>query len=173
MTDLARLYAQIALLRRGPQDVPASMLLLVLTVIAYFCINAAVTLLLPALEEPWMPMLAVDVLFTLAWYSVLLRLLRKPERFLQTTTAVFGFRAVMSPFLIVSAWLLRRLISEEAVWQFPLALLYVAIVVWMIAANSQILKAALEWTAGACIALVILETLVALALQFSLFSVTH
>jgi hypothetical protein len=173
MTDLVRLYAQIALLRRGPQDVPASMLLLVITVSAYFCVNALVTLLLPALGEPWFLMLAVDVLFTLTWYSVLLHLLRKPERFLQTATAVFGFRAVMSPFLIVSAWLLRRLISEDAVWQFPLAMLYVAIVVWMIAANSQILKVALEWSAGACIALVILETLVALVLQFSLFSVTH
>ena len=39
MTELVRLYGQIAILRKGPQDVPAVGLLLLLTGIAYFAVN--------------------------------------------------------------------------------------------------------------------------------------
>jgi hypothetical protein len=35
MQELVKLFTQIALLRRGPQDLPASMLLLALTIVAY------------------------------------------------------------------------------------------------------------------------------------------
>jgi hypothetical protein len=156
MTALARLYADIALLRRGPQDVPASLLLLALTVLAYLAINLAANLALPAPNDPWLPVLAIDVLFTLGWYTALLSALRRPERVLQTTTAVFGYRAVLAPLTIAAEWLVRRFGSVES-WQLPLAIGYTAVVVWMIAANSHVLKAALEWTTFQCVALVILE----------------
>jgi hypothetical protein len=35
MRELVKLYTQIALLRRGPQDLPASALLLAFTILAY------------------------------------------------------------------------------------------------------------------------------------------
>jgi hypothetical protein len=47
MREVIRLYVQIALLRRGPQDLPASRLLLVLTVCGYAAVNALVSGLLP------------------------------------------------------------------------------------------------------------------------------
>jgi len=156
MTDLARLYADIALLRRGPQDVPASMLLLSLTVLAYFAINLLANWALPSTNDPWFAVLAIDVLFTLGWYTTLLSVLRRSERVLQTTTAIFGYRAVLAPLTIAAEWLVRRFGSEQS-WQLPLAVGYVAVVVWMIAANSHVLKAALEWTTFQCVALVILE----------------
>ncbi|HTX24659.1 MAG TPA: hypothetical protein VMD03_08380 [Steroidobacteraceae bacterium] len=157
MTDLARLYAEIAFLRRGPQDVPASMLLLALTVVAYFAVNILVNVMLPPLPDPWFPMLLIDVLFTLAWYSTLLRLLHRQERVLQTTTAVFGYRAVLAPLSIGSEWLVRRFATEQSSWQLPLTVGYAAVAVWMIAANSRVLKAALEWSMFQCVALVLLE----------------
>lgn len=156
MTALARLYAQIALLRRGPQDVPASMLLLAITVVAYFAVNLLVNWALPAPDDPWLPILFVDVLFTLGWYTTLLSMLHRRERVLQTTTAVFGYRAVLAPLTIGAEWLVRRFGSEQS-WQLPLVIGYTAIVVWMIAANSHVLKAALEWSLFQCVALVILE----------------
>ncbi len=158
MTDLARLYADIALLRRGPQDVPASTLLLAITVIAYCAINLLVNWALPPSSDPWLPVLLLDVVFTLAWYWTLLRLLRRPERVLQTTTAVFGFRAVLAPLLIGVEWLFRRFGTDQS-WQLPLTATYIAVVVWMIAANSRVLKAALEWSTFQCVALVLLETI--------------
>jgi hypothetical protein len=167
MTDVVRLYAQIALLRRGPQDVPASALLLAATILAYCIINSVAAWALPTLAGPWFRLLLTDVVFTLAWYGALLFLTRRPERFMQTTTAVFGYRAVMSPLSIASEWLIRRF-GEDAVWQLPLGVVYTAIVLWMIAANSQVLKAALEWSMPACVALVILEILADWLVVFSL-----
>ncbi|MGH8276744.1 MAG: hypothetical protein ACRETH_08610, partial [Steroidobacteraceae bacterium] len=115
MTEIIRLFVQITLLRRGPQDLPASLLLLVLTVGGYSGVNFVVSSLLPP-SAGWPPQLAVEVLFTLGWYAALLRLLGRRERFLQTTTAVFGFGALLSPPLIASEWLMRRF-GQDATWQ--------------------------------------------------------
>ena len=51
MKELIGLYTQIALLRRGPQDLPASMLLLVLTIGGYLCVNLLVALALPPVPQ--------------------------------------------------------------------------------------------------------------------------
>src|SRR6516164_10676538 len=94
MSELIRLYAQIALLRRGPQDLPASRLLLALTVGAFLAVHFAVSSLLPP-DNRWPGILVVATLFTLLWYVLVLRLAGRPERTLQTTTAVFGFQTVL------------------------------------------------------------------------------
>lgn len=156
MTALARLYAEIALLKRGPQDVPASWLLLVLTVAAYCAIHVIVSSALPAAGDPWAAILAIDVVFTLVWYTALLGMLRRAERLLQTATAVFGYRSVLAPLTIGAEWLFRRFGSEQ-VWQVPLVVVYMAVVVWLIAASSHVLKAAIEWSTFQCVALAILE----------------
>lgn len=168
MAELIRLYTQIALLRRGPQDVPASSVLLVGTVAAYFVINLIVSTVLPPVTGPWVQILIVDVLFTIAWYALLLRLTQKPERFLQTTTAVFGYQTILSPLSIASGWLISRF-GNEAAWQLPLGIVYLLVLIWMIAVNSHVLRAALEWSLASCVALVILQILAAQLLLFSLF----
>jgi hypothetical protein len=113
--------------------------------------------------------LLVDSLFMLVWYAALLRLLRRPERILQTTTAVFGFQAVMAPLLIGSEWLLRRFGEDNSTWQIPLQCAGLLLFVWVIAANSHIVRAALEWSAASSVALVILQTLASWLLQVALF----
>ena len=146
MSEAVRLFVQIALLRRGPQDVPASVLLLTLTVIGYVCVSAAVSSVLP-LTASWPQLLAVDVLFMLGWYFALLRLVGRRERFLQTATAVFGLQTVLSPPLIAAEWLVGRY-AHDAVWQLPIGVGGLVLVIWLIAANSHIVKAALVPTAG-------------------------
>jgi hypothetical protein len=155
MSDIVRLFAQIALLRRGPQDLPASALLLVLTVGGYVCVNLVLCSLLPP-SGGWPAQLALDVLFTLVWYFALLRLAGRAERFLQTATAVFGFQAVLSPLLIASAWLWRRY-WQDSTWQLPVLAVALVLLAWLIAANSRVVKAALEWPNGASVALVIAQ----------------
>jgi hypothetical protein len=167
MTDLIRLFTQIALLRRGPQDVPASPLLLALTVGGYLGVNLLVGALMPP-DAHWWQELLIDTLFTLIWYVVLLRVLGRPERILQTATAVFGFQAVLSPLLIAAEWLVRRF-SDDSAWQVPITCAGLLLFVWLIAANSHVVKAALEWSATSSVALVILQTLVGWMLLFALF----
>lgn len=168
MMELLRLYSQIALLRRGPQDVPASNLLLTATIVAYVLINLIVATVLPQVPGPWLQIIIVDVLFTIGWYAVLLRMTGKPERFLQTTTAIFGYQAVLAPLSIAAGHLVRRF-SEDPMWQLPVGMLYLLLLVWMIAINTHVLRAAIEWSLPSCVALVILQLLAAQLLLAAVF----
>jgi hypothetical protein len=168
MRDLIRLFTQITLLRRGPQDVPASPRLLALTILGYLGVNLVFSTLLPP-DIRWPQELLVDALFTILWYFALLRLVGRPERFLQTATAVFGFEMVLSPLLIASGWLVRRF-GEDATWQLPVNALALLLCVWLIAVNSHVVKAALEWSTTSSVTLVILQTLLGWLLLFALFA---
>jgi len=116
----------------------------------------------------WPAPLLVDALFTLVWYVVLLRLVGRPERTLQTATAVFGLQAVLAPLSIASEWLTRRF-AEDTIWQVPVTCAALLLVAWLIAASSHIVKAALEWSGTASVALVILQMLAGWLLLLALF----
>jgi hypothetical protein len=168
MKELIQLFTQIALLRRGPQDLPASLLLLGIAIVGYYGVNFLFISLMPPIKGWQDAHLEVEVAFTLAWYVVLLRLAGRSERTLQTTTAVFGFRAVLSPLLIISQWLVLRF-AKDMTWQLPVYFMWLMLVVWIIAANSHVVKAALEWSSGACVALTILQILASDLLVLTLF----
>jgi hypothetical protein len=181
MRELVRLFTQIALLRRGPQDLPASTLLLALTIVGFLAINLLMHAILPSagpagasgkaseaqIHNSFPAQLLLDTAFTLAWYVVLLRLARRSERTLQTSTAVFGFQLVLTPLYFTSGWLLRY--ASDPAWALPTVLFEIIVVVWIIAANSFIVKAALEWSVGASVALVILQTLAGVLLSRAVF----
>lgn len=171
MQELVRLYAQIALLRKGPQDLPASLALLSATAAAFVVINCAVSLVLPPIPGPWFLQLLIEVLFTYAWYALLLRLVNRPERFLQTLTAIFGYQALLTPLWIATVWLVRQYAGDDAL-RLPTSLLGLVIVVWRVAINVRIVRTALEWRTGASVAVVILQFLVEQMLLFFLFSPT-
>ena len=169
MKELIRLFTQIALLRQGPQDLPASPLLLALTMAGYFVAHLVVGTVLPPLPGPWVVHLCLDVVFTFVWYALLLYIARKPERFLQTTTAVYGYQAILSPLSIAALWLERRF-DQESIWQFPVTMVNLALLIWIIAVNGHIVKTALEWSMAPSVALVILQTLAGYLLVLTLFS---
>lgn len=170
MTELVRLYAQIATLKRGPQDVPASTFVLAATVAGYFLVNLAVSLVLPPIAGPWFWHLVVEVLFLLAWYALLLRVARRPERFTQTASAVFGYQAVLAPIWIAAMWLVGK-VARDPTWQFPVVILAIMLFLWIVTVNSQILRAALEWPAIACVALVALQVVVGYFVLAAVFPV--
>lgn len=167
MKELIQLFTQIALLRRGPQDLPASMLLLILTAIAYFVVHFVVSGLMPPLKG-WGEHPLLDIAFTFAWYFVLLRLAGRSERNLQTTTAVLGFQTVLAPPMIISNWLVLRF-AQDQTWQLPVALMFLMLLVWAIAANGHVVKAALEWSSLASVGLVILQIFAQELLELALF----
>jgi hypothetical protein len=157
MKELFRVFTLIALSRKGPQDLPASPILLALTVVGYYLVNFGINLLMPAVDS-WRVHLIVDVAFTLGWYAVLLRAFGKPERFLQTATAMFGYQLVLAPLWIAAIYLSRRF-TEDSVWQFPAAVIGLAIAIWIIRAGGYVLKAALELPMIACVVLIVLQIL--------------
>jgi hypothetical protein len=171
MQELVRLFAQIALLRKGPQDLPASAALLVATAAAFIIINCVVSLVLPPIPGPWFYQLLVEVLFTYGWYALLLRSAKRPERFVQTLTAIFGYQALLTPLWIATVWLVRQYADDDTL-RLPSSVLGLVIVVWRVAINVRIVRAALEWGTAACIAVVILQYLAEQMLLFFLFSPT-
>jgi hypothetical protein len=157
MMELFRVFTLIALSRMGPQDLPASPMLLALTVVGYYFVNYAINLLMPAVDS-WRVHLLVDVAFTLGWYAVLLKAFGKPERFLQTATAMFGYQLVLAPLWIAAIYLSRRF-NDDSVLQFPAAVIGLAIAIWIIRAGGYVLKAALELPMVACVVLIVLQIL--------------
>ena len=93
------MFADIARLRRGPEDLPSSASLLLLTTVAYAVLDALLLSIAPGLPGNPALLIGIDIGVTLAWYAMLLRIAQKPERYLQTVTAVLGFQLVLAPLL--------------------------------------------------------------------------
>ncbi len=168
MLSLARLFADIALLRRGPDEVPASSFLLFAVVVANFVVNFLVSTLLPPIPGPWHLHLVVDIVFTFAWYVALMRLFSRPERFLQTTTAVFGYQTVLAPVWIATAWFASR-VQDDDTWLVPIAVAGLGMLAWVLAANSRILRSALDQPMPVCVGLALLQTVVGQLVLLGLF----
>jgi hypothetical protein len=169
MKDLLRFFVEIALLRRGPQDLPASPLLLTLTAFGYLAVNALARVLMPASQGPWLLQLLVELLFTLGWYAVLLRMVNRSERFLQTATAMFGYQALLAPLIVAAIWLVQQF-DKDSAWMLPALVIALVLVIWLIAAGAHILKAALEWAMPASVGMIILQMIAGELLLLGIFS---
>jgi len=90
-----RIFLDIVLWRRGPQDLPVSPLLLALTIAAYVAVSVVQLALLQESASTWFFFVVLDPLLLLAWVWLVLKLYRRDERFLQTASAVFGTSALL------------------------------------------------------------------------------
>jgi drug/metabolite transporter (DMT)-like permease len=165
MAEVLENFLQLLLMRRGPQSLPASGLLLVLTVAGYLAVSCAASWFLPPAAN-WPALLLLDVAFLLAWNAVVLRLAGRAERILQTTTAVFGIQLLLAPPLVALDWLEQRYHGDPS-WEGPLVFLGLALLVWLVMANSRIMSAALEWSLTASVALVVVQTVAEQWLQLA------
>jgi hypothetical protein len=97
MADLARIFIHIAFLRRGPQDVPASVFLLVMlnlvTLALYAIAGTALDLELGRLIGSAALMMALTLLLT----GAMLSLASRPHRFVQTAVAIAGAELMLAP----------------------------------------------------------------------------
>ena len=158
LAGLALLYWHIATWRRGPQDVPAVGILLPLTIAAYVLLSALIGELLPPVQPSWQVQLALDVPFMLLWYGVLLAIAGRHERFLQTASALFGVESVLALPSMVCDFLQQRF-SSDANWQIPVAIAGFALLIWMLIAVGNILRATLERGLAFCLILAFVQML--------------
>lgn len=143
MGELARIFVNIALLRRGPEDVPASVFLLVLlnvvTLASYALAAAIITLDLGLFMAQILLNLALSLLLTAA----VLSLADRSRRFLQTATAIAGAELVLAPL----SWLLIALgHAYEGSKPYPLGpyLAQLLVFAWDIVIVGHIYRRALE-----------------------------
>ncbi|HEU4780281.1 MAG TPA: hypothetical protein VFS58_10420 [Steroidobacteraceae bacterium] len=138
----------IVLLRGGPDQLPASPGLHAIVVAANVAVSALVYLLLPKPPTNWQLQLLVGTFVTLLWFRVAFSLANKPERFLQTSAAIFGTTTLFVPALIpMVAALLPYLEKPDPMVNPPAALSVLAAVlgVWLLTVQVRIVRAAFEW----------------------------
>lgn len=142
MVSLIKPFLQLCLLNQGPQDLPASRLLLAITAFLYLLVGMA-------MGWPYYgPVLSlVQSLFELAllWgFSwSLLRVRRHPGRFVQTAAALTGAGAVLGVLLLplVYAIYRARMLGEPADLA---ALSYLAVLGWLLVVYGHIYRHALS-----------------------------
>jgi hypothetical protein len=97
MIEFARVFFNIALLRQGPQQLPASRLLLaallVITLVLQFAVAAAFELGIVLVLERYVLAIALGLLLT----SAVLSIAGRQRRFLQVATAMVGAALVLAP----------------------------------------------------------------------------
>ena len=143
MLALIRAFLDIALHRRGPEDLPSARLLLGLVLAAYVAI-AAVYLQLPALQvaHPF-ALLVAETAFMLAFVWALLKVFAVERRFRQTATAYVGTAALFS---ILALPLLHGVTSfdREGVPFAATTILFWGLVFWAIDVSSFVLSRAID-----------------------------
>ena len=97
---LFSVVVDIILLRRGPEQLPASTVLLYATVGIYLVISAMVVASVSTPDGNWPLELIIGAASMLVWYQVALQLAKKRERYPQTMTAMFGVSTIFAPLLV-------------------------------------------------------------------------
>jgi hypothetical protein len=171
MASILKLYLDIALLRRGPEDVPASKSLLYATLAAFVVLNALLTVAFRPTVENWLPQLLVSVAFTLFWYRILLTLFGRRERYLQTMTAVLGFGCIITPVLLPAVGAMAPYMEAPQPDQaMPfIVLLMLPLFIYLLYVSARILRAAIERPMFQCVMLVLLQTFLEPLLLLALF----
>jgi hypothetical protein len=90
-----RIFLDIVLWRRGPEDLPVSPLLMWLTLAAYVAVSAVQLLFFHEGGVVWFFFLVVDPLLLSAWVWLVLKVFNHTERFPQTVSAVLGTGALL------------------------------------------------------------------------------
>src|SRR5689334_17492712 len=101
MRQWLKLFLEIVIWRRGPQDLPASPALLGLAAFLYAVIDVVELHVFPAKVRSLPAYLLIDLGVLLAWLWFLLALFRKRDRFLQTASAVLGVSVLLGAIDIV------------------------------------------------------------------------
>lgn len=159
----------IALFRRGPEQLPASPVLLAIAIVAYAGIAAIVTHALSFANTRLPLELAVFVAATMLWYRVALGLANKAERFVQTVTAMFATRALIAPLDMPVRLTLFAQMQAKVPPSSMLALVFLGLLVWQFVINVRIVRAAFEWQLPAVIIMIVAQEFVVLMVVAALF----
>lgn len=102
MLKLLQTFFDIAVWRKGPQDLPASRFLVTLVLCVYIAIGLVYTRLLDMRLWAAVPMIAIDVLMLLGWLWAVLVFFSRRSRFLQTATSLLGIGVLLGGVNIVA-----------------------------------------------------------------------
>lgn len=132
MWKLLQTFVDIALWRKGPQDLPASGFLAALVLVAYIVASFVQVRLLDLHLRSAMVIIAVDVTMMVAWVWAVLAFFARRQRFVQTFTAMLGVGVLLALLDIAArAVQLVAIGPAENLPSFWLALRFIAIALIM------------------------------------------
>lgn len=151
----------IVLLRRGPEQLPASPTLLVIIMALFAVVAAVVSSQLVNVDPNWPQELAVALVMIPLWYRVALQLAKKRERFLQTVTAMFAVLLLFAPLAVPAIGTLMEQQQAYETTKIPpsglLTLIVLSLVVWRFLIYVRITRAAFEWSVIPAVILVLAQ----------------
>lgn len=142
MIQVLRSLIDIALLRRDPGVLPASIALLVLAGASFAAASALQSFMLHG-GDRLVARTALDLGLALVLFRLLLMVTRRGHRYRQTMIAVFGTSVIMTPFVVGLLLLQQPALSSYAIKWLAWAG-SVAVIVWYTLVVGHILRSALD-----------------------------
>lgn len=143
MLRLAKAFWEIALWRRSPAQLPASLFLLGLVATAAAVLEVLGTLLPPGPSDRLLTRVVLSVGLPLMFAWAVLAIARHRQRFVQTGIALLGV-AVLAQLVLYPLGSLLNVIGSDRPASIPLGLLLFAGLVWYLLACANIWRAALD-----------------------------
>jgi hypothetical protein len=143
MQRLAKAFLDIALWRRTPAHLPASLLLLALTAFAAGLMEVLGALLSPGPQDGILVRIALEVGLPPAFAWAVLAVARKRERFLQTATALLGV-GILAALILYPLGAMYRALGEDRIVSIPIGIVLFAGLIWYLLACAHIWRAALD-----------------------------
>ncbi len=160
---LIKLFLDICLFRKGPQDTPASTMLLKWTLGAYFLVG----FVLLGLETRWVEavlQILLEGVMLLGFVWVSLKAAGKMNRFVQTTIAMLGTDALISSFA-VPLIAVAMAYPQTAI----ITLLLLMLMLWHLGVVAHILRHALSQTLAIGLGLAIVYVVFTYQIMILLF----
>lgn len=142
MLSLVKPFFELAILRRGPEDLPASLLLM------WLCAggHALLTLVVVAPLYPFGVALiqaGIDLMLLGGFTAMVLASRNLTSRFLQTYTALLGVGLLLGLIMLPLVLDLRMVENPEEVSTFT-TVAYLVLLGWLLTAYGRILRSALD-----------------------------
>jgi hypothetical protein len=164
MLRLAKAFWDIALWRRTPAQLPASLFLLSLVAGMVAVLEVIGALLPPGPSDRILTRVALSVGLPLAWTWAVLAVARHRQRFLQTGSALLGIGA-LAQLVLYPLGSMLDVLGEKNPLAIPLGLLLFAGLVWYLLACANVWRSALDSGLGLGAAIALGYLLLSIALE--------
>ena len=164
LTTALRTLVGMTRLKSGPEDLPASLPLLVAIIVLATILDLVALAIMPLPGGANTALLlTIGIGTTLLWYGAILRLAGRPERFLQTLTAVFGIQIILAPALVFTGWFYLTYQADPTL-RVPATFMRTLVEIWALVLLARILRSATGWHMILCVGLAIANELLTLLL---------
>ncbi len=154
ISTISKAFLDICLLKKGPQDLPKSTVLLVLCLFMYTLMDVLLTVQSRPFVDALMVSL-VDAGFLLGVTSLILRQHQKLDRWHQTLTSLFGTGVILGIFIFPLVF--GGIQNQYEAWlQQIIVVLFLIMVVWNVAVLAHIVRHAISTSMGIGIMIAIL-----------------